>query len=208
MEIYEKARSVPETAQKKITGGRLNGKTDINPMWRIKKLTELFGPCGYGWKYQIKNMRLETGADGEIAAFVEIDLFFKTSDGWSEAIPGTGGSMFVVKEKNGLYTNDECFKMALTDALSVACKALGFGADIYWGKDRTKYDNRVNEQNHDVITKESASIILQTLIRKYGDKEKAKPHLNALLNKYKAKSITDITELQAKEILSEIQEAS
>ena len=37
--------------------------------------------------------------------------------------------------------NDECFKMALTDAISVSCKALGVGADVYWNKDRTKYDD-------------------------------------------------------------------
>lgn len=30
--------------------------------------------------------------------------------------------------------------MALTDALSVACKALGIAADVYWDKDKTKYD--------------------------------------------------------------------
>ena len=29
--------------------------------------------------------------------------------------------------------------MALTDALSVACKALGLAADIYWQDGRTKY---------------------------------------------------------------------
>ena len=39
LEIYERVRSVPAEAQRKINGGRLNGKTDINPMWRIKVLT-------------------------------------------------------------------------------------------------------------------------------------------------------------------------
>ena len=29
--------------------------------------------------------------------------------------------------------------MALTDAISVACKMLGMGADVNWYKDRTKY---------------------------------------------------------------------
>ena len=43
LELYEKVRSVPENAQKEIKGGRLKGMTDINPMWRIKKLTEEFG---------------------------------------------------------------------------------------------------------------------------------------------------------------------
>lgn len=46
LEIYEKSRTVPKEAKKSIAGGKLKGKTDINPMWRIKKLTELFGPCG------------------------------------------------------------------------------------------------------------------------------------------------------------------
>lgn len=140
MKIYNAARSVPESAKSTISAGRLKGKTDINPMWRIKALTELFGPCGFGWKYIIRREWTEPGANGEIAAFVDIDLFVKSEGEWSEAIPGTGGSAFVAAETKWLYTSDECYKMALTDAISVACKALGFGADVYWDKDKTKYD--------------------------------------------------------------------
>lgn len=140
MAIYNAARSVPDSAKRQIGAGRLKGKTDINPMWRLKTLTEQFGPCGIGWKYTITDKRLEQGANGEVAAFLDIDLFVKVDGAWSEAIPGTGGSAFVAREKNGLYTSDECFKMALTDAISVACKALGFGADVYWEADRSKYD--------------------------------------------------------------------
>ena len=55
LDIYENVRRVPNTAQRKIEAGRLKGKTDINPMWRIKKLTEQFGPCGKGWYYKIIN---------------------------------------------------------------------------------------------------------------------------------------------------------
>jgi len=141
MDIYEKVRSVPQEAQKSITGGRLSGMTDINPMWRVKTLTEQFGVCGIGCKYEITHKRLERGGNDEIAAFVDINLYIKNGDKWSEAIPGTGGSSFVAKESKGLYTSDECYKMALTDAISVACKMLGFGADVYWQKDRTKYSN-------------------------------------------------------------------
>ena len=137
--IYNAVRSVPDSAKRQIGAGRLKGKTDINPMWRLKTLTEQFGPCGIGWKYVITDKRLEQGANGEMSAFLDIDLFVKVDGAWSEAIPGTGGSAFVAREKSGLYTSDECFKMALTDAISVACKALGFGADVYWGADRTKY---------------------------------------------------------------------
>lgn len=146
LEIYERVRQVPTSAQREIQAGRLKGKTDINPMWRIKALTEQFGPCGIGWKYTITDKRLENGANNEVSAFVDIDLFIKVDGVWSDAIPGTGGSAFVASERNGLYTSDECFKMALTDAISVACKALGFGADVYWAKDATKYTLRTADQ--------------------------------------------------------------
>ena len=58
---------------------------------------------------------------------------------WSQGIYGTGGSKLVTNEKSGPYVSDEAFKMAQTDALSVACKNLGIGADVYFEKDRTKY---------------------------------------------------------------------
>ena len=143
MELYNAFREVPGNAQKHIGGGRLKGMTDINPMWRIQALTEQFGPCGIGWRYEITNKMLQPGANGEIAAFVDIMLYYvdKTTGEISAGVPGTGGSMFVTKEKNGMYTSDECFKMALTDAISVAAKALGVGADVYWQAGRTKYSN-------------------------------------------------------------------
>ncbi len=142
LSIYNQLRKVPDEAKKKITGGRLNGLTDINPMWRIKSLTEQFGMCGVGWKIDIVSERLEKGCNDEISAFVKINLFVKVDNEWSEAIPGTGGASFVAKEKNGMYQSDECFKMAFTDAVSVACKLLGMGADVYFEKDRTKYDQQ------------------------------------------------------------------
>lgn len=142
LDIYEKLRVVPDEAKKPISGGRLKGMTDINPMWRIKSLTEQFGPCGIGWYYEIKDRWLETCmAKDEITANVNINLYVKVDGEWSKPIPGIGGSMLVASERNGLYVNDECYKMALTDALSVACKALGMGADVYWQSDNTKYND-------------------------------------------------------------------
>lgn len=139
-------REVPQNAQRQIKGGRLKDMTDINPMWRIKMLTEQFGPCGIGWKYTIDRQWNEPGANGEIAAFCNISLYYRDGEKWSEPIHGTGGSALVARETKGLYTSDECYKMALTDAISVACKALGFGADVYWSADRTKYDSKAPDE--------------------------------------------------------------
>lgn len=151
LELYEKFRKVPETAKKNITGGRLSGMTDINPMWRIKTLTEEFGVCGFGWYYEIVDQWLETTmAKDEITANVKINLYVKRGEEWSKPIVGIGGSMLVANEKKGLYVNDECYKMALTDAISVACKSLGIGADVYWAKANTKYNDSKKENQGSV----------------------------------------------------------
>lgn len=147
LELYNRVRDVPKEAIKPIMAGRLKGKSDINPMWRIKKLTEEFGMCGFGWRYEILRMWNEEGANGEIASFVHINLFVRHDGEWSEAIQGIGGSSFVSNEKTGKYTSDECYKMALTDAISVACKSLGFAADIYFSNDSTKYTENKPENN-------------------------------------------------------------
>lgn len=153
MRIYDAVRAVPEEAKRAITAGRLKGKTDINPMWRIKALTEQFGPCGDGWGYTIDRLWIEEGAKGEKCAFAMISLWYKLEDGTrSEPVVGVGGNMLVANEKSGLYTSDECYKMALTDAISVACKALGFGADVYWGADRTKYTSVKTEPQSDPVS--------------------------------------------------------
>jgi len=150
MMLYNALRSPPAEALKTIQAGRMKGKTDINPMWRIQALTSQFGPCGIGWKYEITRQWMEPGASGETSAFCNIQLYYRWKGEWSEGVPGTGGSAFVAREKNGLYTNDECYKMALTDAISVAAKALGVAGDVYWGTDPTKYvgGNRQNSQDH------------------------------------------------------------
>ena len=105
LELYDSFREVPQEAKKPIAAGRLKGMTDINPMWRIKVLTERFGPCGIGWKYAILSQWLEPGADGVVSAFCNITLQYRWEGEWSEPIPGTGGSAYVAKEKGGLYTS-------------------------------------------------------------------------------------------------------
>ena len=147
MNLFEQFRTTPPEARKQITGGRLKGFTDINPMWRFKRLTEVFGPCGIGWKYEIVSQRIQPGYGNEVAAFVDILLYYKKDGEWSEGIPGIGGSSFVAVEKNGTHTSDECFKMALTDAIGPACKALGMSADIFFENDRTKYTGTEPEAN-------------------------------------------------------------
>ena len=150
LSIYERVRSVPKEAKKEIEAGRLKGKNDINPMWRIKKLTEVFGPAGFGWYTEIVRTWTEASESGEMAVFVDIHLFVKKDGEWSKPIYGNGGNRLVANEKkyeNGQqvyvpFLDDDAYKKAYTDAISVAAKALGIGADVYFEKDVTKYDSQ------------------------------------------------------------------
>ena len=169
LKIYNMLKEVPKEAQKKITGGRLVGMTDIKPMWRIQKLTETFGPVGLGWYTETTKKEIIEGANGEKIATVDILLYvnYKTpfeleEDLWSRPIEGSGGSSFIAKEQKGLYTSDECFKMAYTDALSVACKGLGMGADVYWGD--SKYDT-----SKKITTEEEARALKLTFGKHEGE---------------------------------------
>ena len=204
MAIYDKARAVPQEAQKTIKGGRLNGFTDINPMWRIKRLTEMFGPCGVGWWYEITDKRIvEDALTGQKAAFMDIMLYYVDPETQhaSHGIPGTGGSSFVAKESKGLYRSDECFKMALTDAISVAAKALGVGADIYYAKDRDKYTATVDEPDSE-LCETCGNTILSYF---NGGKEvSVEKHIAASMNRYGKKICIDcIKKMQAAQTMIE-----
>ena len=207
--IYNQVREVPKEAQKPITGGRLKGMTDINPMWRIKTLTEQFGPAGLGWYTEIIDQWLEEGANDEVVAFMKIHLYIKDADSWSKPIVGIGGSSFISKEKNGLYTSDEAFKMAYTDALSISCKALGIGADIWWKNDTSKYNKVENEQpttqqeqkaesNVEKLASEKQLNYIYSLVKKKNYEEGIKKYIVTNYNKQSSK---ELTVGEAKEII-------
>jgi len=143
LRLYNRTKNVPDSAKKKIEGGRLKGMTDISPMWRIKTLTDLFGPVGIGWNVRQTDFRMVTNDTlGETAVFVEVELIYRETPEaeWSAPVFGTGGAKLVAIEKGSIHLDDEAFKKAYTDAISVACKAIGIGADVYWDRDADKYN--------------------------------------------------------------------
>lgn len=141
METWDALRTVPAEMLKTIGAGRLKGKSDINPQWRIQRMTEVFGPCGEGWRYTIDRLWTEHGHGGEVCAFALVSVIV----GQNAPIQGVGGSMLIAQERDGMHTSDEAFKMAVTDALSVALKAFGMAADIYLGKwDGSKYKDEAD----------------------------------------------------------------
>lgn len=190
LKIYNEVRTVPTEAKRSITGGRLKGKTEINPMWRIKTLTDQFGPCGIGWYYEVTKQWLEPSGN-EVAAFVNINLYIKVAGEWSKPIPGVGGAMFVENQKSGAYVSDECYKMATTDAISVACKQLGIGADVYWDADKTKYTDPAQPTENDRKRLEPV----------FAELKRIGYSANSVCKTYKIASVYDLSDLQIKDFL-------
>lgn len=189
MTIFRQLATTPEEARKTIRGGRLNGFTDINPMWRIKALTEAFGPCGIGWYIEITDTHLETYGE-EVKAFATVNLFIKVDGEWSKPITGMGGSAFVAKERSGPYVSDECFKMAVTDAIGSACKLLGMSADIFYQADRTKYtadpvdEGAARVTAYDELVELTSPNERDALVNKYGPLQRlAEQDLNNIIIK-------------------------
>ena len=90
LEIWNKYKEVPANAQKDFDNGSFKG-TDINTMWRIKSLTEQFGPCGVGWYYDIIKVSNDE-YNGEVVTNAEIKLYIKYNGEWSKGISGVGGN--------------------------------------------------------------------------------------------------------------------
>lgn len=187
LEFYNALRVCPPEAKKTIKGGRLSGFTDINPQYRIMAMTQVFGPCGIGWYYTIDKQWEETyGAEVKCFCNVSVYIWNEARDCWSAPVMGTGGSTIVEQGRNGAYVSDEGYKMALTDALSVAMKALGVAADVYFEKGArygTKYEQPQQQAQAQPLAQDAAlPAAVEDEIKSAGSKDA----LRALIAKYPA----------------------
>jgi len=179
-------------------------------------MTEQFGSCGFGWKFEIVRLWAEPGPDNQVFAFAQINLYVKVNDQWSDPIPGIGGHMLAVMEKERLHANDEGYKMAITDALGTAMKLLGVAADIYAGRwDGSKYIDEATPALKRQVDKPEAQapgkpeLASAHLLTKLNADRKAMGYsdeaMKAILQKrYKITSSTQLTKKQAEELIDAV----
>ena len=206
MELWNKVATPPTTALRRINAGRLKGMSDIKPQWRVEIMTDVYGPCGVGWKFEVTKKWTEPVSDNQIFAFADIDLYIKVDDKWSDPIPGNGGSKLITKEKAGLHSSDEAYKMAITDALGTAMKMIGVASEVYMGNwDGSKYINQKPEPV-DPITEKQLNEITDMISETSSDESKVLRYFGAKSLKEETKilgiSVSDDTELVKKEVLT------
>lgn len=125
--------------------------TGINPTYLVRKATEMFGPVGIGWGYDIvkeeyvKGAPLGFDADGNMYGtvlihVVQLKFWFKLADGSKGEVTHFGGTTFIGKGEYGIFTDEDAPKKSVTDALGKCMSMAGFSADVYMGKyDDQKY---------------------------------------------------------------------
>jgi hypothetical protein len=175
--FWDKLKDVTDTTALKgfTKGGGFTG-TDINPTWRMERMTEVFGPVGWGWGYEVTNRRTEVmrAKKGEVqVVFVTVRCWY-VPVGEEPAWPTTNG---VVDRRNppinALWTGeqdggtevsmapDEVYKQAITDGFGKTSAQVGLASAIYRGKwDDSKY----KEDQERFSQMEKVKAYLETLI--------------------------------------------
>jgi len=116
--------------------------TTVDPMYQIQMMTNMFGPVGKGWKYEVEYKYI----DGLVFAEVKLKWFDKQ---WYEYGPVC--SVQNLSKKNG-GLDDEAPKKAMTDAMTKAFSHLGMSADVFLGMfDNSKYVETMKEKFNNKI---------------------------------------------------------
>ncbi|MGH1372946.1 MAG: hypothetical protein ACRBBW_12980 [Cellvibrionaceae bacterium] len=138
------SKTDPSATKESNTNGHRH--TSISGYWMIQKATELWGPLGKGWGYEILEDRIDIGgpifrqqdeqevkvADTQTHT-IKLKLWYML-DGDKCELVQYGHTPYVYRTKYGATTDAEAPKKSLTDALKKALSMLGFCADVYLGQ--------------------------------------------------------------------------
>lgn len=147
MDLWSSVHDTPPQYTKAFRRSGGFAGTAIDPTYLVMRATELWGPLGMDWGYEIVDEQYINGEpifapreDGippvvignVIIHKIRLRLTYPGKDAVGH-IEQFGQTTFVGRDKNGLFTDEEHAKKSLTDALSKCLSLLGFGADVRIG---------------------------------------------------------------------------
>jgi hypothetical protein len=153
LELWERFADIDPKFTKPITGKPYKG-TSPNPQYVIRCLTEMFGPVGVGFGWEVI-------ADGfmplgdQVLHWCRI-RFWHGKDG--RGFDAYGQTMALSKTSNGLRADEDAPKKSLTDAIVKAASQIGVGSNIFLGRwDDQKYVESVNREYREEERAETVS---------------------------------------------------
>ncbi len=158
LHIWKQVQSTDPRYTKPLEGAGFTG-TSINAEYMFMRATEIFGPVGTGWGYEIVEDRMINGAplsdaiyennkfarsvllrdaDGTLLFeqnhILRIKLWYTIECDVRGELEAYGSTPYLYKTNNkGIKTDGEAHKKSLTDAIKKALSMLGFSADVWLG---------------------------------------------------------------------------
>lgn len=171
-------RTDPRATKPFTRSGGFRG-TQIDPAWRLERMTEVFGPVGRGWGYEQVEWTIV-----ERMVFVCVKVWYRDPASgevlWTG--PQWGGTEIVRRRRDGAEApDDECFKMSVTDALGKCMLQIGLAADVHLGQfDDSKYREESEAYFQAKANPELRPAAIEAFERELREKVGAVPDLDGL----------------------------
>ena len=139
LQIWNRFADIDPQFTKPITGKAYKG-TSPNPHYVLRCLTELFGPVGQGFGWEVKAEGFEQLGE-EVLHWCRIRFWHGDGAGFE----AYGQTKAYMKTRNGFMADEDAPKKSLTDAITKAAAQVGVGANIFLGRwDDSRYVAQVN----------------------------------------------------------------
>lgn len=158
MALWDKVKTTDPSFTKNFSGPEGKVFTATNGTYQARKATEVFGPCGIGWGFEVLDEKYVSGhaigfdANGNslgttVVHVVRLKLWYVYGQSKGE-ITQFGQTTFVgLTESRELFHDEDAPKKSVTDAISKCLSLLGFSADVYLGLyDDNKYVEGLRNQ--------------------------------------------------------------
>lgn len=145
LSIWERFADIDPKFTKPISGRDYSG-TSPNPQYVIRCLTELFGPVGkgFGWNVAAEDFK-EMG--GTYLHWCRIRFWWKDEDGVHSVEEYGQTKAAYVTSKGTMRVDEDAPKKSLTDAIIKGASHIGIAANIFLGRwDDQKYVSEVNKE--------------------------------------------------------------
>ncbi|HCR4016166.1 TPA: hypothetical protein OOF36_000368 [Morganella morganii] len=157
LSIWKQVQRTDPRFTKPLEGVGYTG-TSINSNYMIMRATEIFGPIGDGWGYEVVEEKFLDGkpltepvmennkqvalrylrnADGALYCeqnhSIKIKFWYMTKSGKKAEFESYGATPYRYQTQYGMKVDGEVLKKSLTDAIKKALSMLGFSSDVYMG---------------------------------------------------------------------------
>lgn len=157
LSIWKQVQRTDPRFTKPLEGVGYTG-TSINSNYMIMRATEIFGPIGEGWGYEVVEEKFLDGkpltepvlennkqvalrylrdADGSLFCeqnhSIKIQFWYRSKDGKCCYFESYGATPYRYQTQYGIKVDSEVIKKSLTDAIKKALSMLGFSSDVFMG---------------------------------------------------------------------------